>query len=357
MKNRDIYIDLLRVVAIFGVVLGHSSLSLPNHVQVSPFEEQTMYIVNVSMRWIIAMFVMISGIYHLRPNKRNISFKEEMGVIYKKIIRIVYALLFWGIFYNVFKIVSDYFLAKEPITLHGILEIPGILIFNAGYYHLWFLYMLIGLYLLTPIFRCFTSSCKKEHLEYFIILFFCIGCLPVLNDALRDYFTFEGKNIFFSVPELTGFMGFYIAGYYFANYKIEKSTKTVIYTLALIALLSSIIGTIYNQQPVATLFSFLSPVSMVIAYAMFILVKDLFEHKKFKDRQIEIITRISKDSFGIYLVHVFALQLVFQTFGVIGLLSLHAIIVMPLVAVTTFVISEIGVMMIQKIPVIHKYII
>jgi surface polysaccharide O-acyltransferase-like enzyme len=360
LPNRYIFIDLLRIAATFGVIVLHTAASKWYDTPVNSFNWQIMNIYDSLVRWTVPIFVMISGVFHLRPNKAGMSFNDEIKIILKKIVRIICAIIFWGILYNVFNMAGKYFFKNEPITLYSIIKIPGGIILGPPYYHLWFLYMLIGLYLLTPIFRCFVNNCKREHIKYYLVLFFVVGtCFPFINNVLNNFSAFKGKIIYFPVAELTGYIGYYIAGYYFANYEIKNKYKIGIYIFAVLSLLFTIIGTaiisIYKKEPIGELYGYLLPHTMFVAYGVFLFFKDMFEKIKFSDKKIKIISKLSQDTFGMYLIH----ALVLQIFGTIGLntLIINPIISIPIIAIMVMIISEIGTMIINKIPKINKYII
>jgi len=184
MTYRIIYLDLLRIAATLGVIILHIAASKWMDTPVTTINWQIMNIYDSLVRWAVPIFVMISGVFHLEPN-RNITFNEEMKIIFKKILKIILALMFWGLVYKL----SKYFLHNEEFTVYGIIR-SLIIIFGPESYHLWFLYMLIGLYLLTPIFRIFVNNCKREHIEYFLVLFFIIGtCFPLINSILNPRLT------------------------------------------------------------------------------------------------------------------------------------------------------------------------
>jgi surface polysaccharide O-acyltransferase-like enzyme len=311
------------------------------------------------VRWTVPIFVMISGVFHLRPNKNSTSFKEEIGIIYKKVFRIICAILFWGILYNGLDMLGRYFIKNEPITLYRIIKIPGVIILGPAYYHLWFLYMLIGLYVLTPVFRCFVNNCKREHIEYILILFFIVGtCVPFINSILDNFSVFKGKTIFFPVAELTGYMGYYIAGYYFANYKLKNRTKIGIYILGIFSLVFTITGTsivsLYKKEPMSLLYGYLMPNTMFTVYGIFLFFQKTFDKIEFSVKKTRIISKISQDTFGIYLIH----ALVLRVFDVIGLhtLIIYPIISIPIIAIIVMLLSEIGTIIIEKIPVLNRYI-
>jgi surface polysaccharide O-acyltransferase-like enzyme len=312
------------------------------------------------VRWTVPMFVMISGFFHLKPNKKGLSFTEEMKIIYKKIFRIICVIIFWGIAYNTINMLAKYFIKNESFGLYDLVKIPGIIILGPAYYHLWFLYMLIGLYLLTPIFRCFINNCKQEHIEYILILFFVIGtCFPLINNILNNFSIFKGRQIYFPVPELTGYIGYYIAGYYFGHYKIENKTKFGIYILAIISILFTIVGTaleaLYKKEATGTLYGGLLPNTMFITYALFILFEEVKGSLKLSERQKRIIVKISKDTFGVYLIH----ALIIQMLDVIGISTLivNPIISIPIISIFVYIVSYSGTIIINKIPVLNKYVV
>jgi surface polysaccharide O-acyltransferase-like enzyme len=342
------------------VIILHVSASKWYDTPVRSFNWQIMNFYDSLVRWTVPVFVMISGVFHLRPNRNNISFKEEMEKIYKKILRVGCAIIFWGAFYNSINMLGKYFINKELFTLFDIIKIPGIIILGPAWYHLWFLYMLIGLYLLTPIFRCFIKNCKKEYIEYVLILFFLIGtCIPLINIVLNKLSVFKGRTIFFPVVEVSGYIGYYIAGYYFDNFEIENKIKKNIYILAVLSLLFTIIGSsyisLYKGEPIEELYWYLLPNTMFIAYGLFIFFKTKLKQEYFSKKAENIILKISKNTFGIYLIHAFVIQI----FGIIGLntLIIAPLISIPIISIVVMIISGTGTIIINKIPVLNKYII
>ena len=358
--HRVIYVDLLRIAATFGVIVLHTAALKWYDTPVTSFNWQVMNIYDSLVRWTVPIFVMVSGVFHLQPNKSGTTFKAEMQKIYKKVFRIICAIVFWGVLYNVFNLFDGFYRRNEPITIYGIIRIFGVIIIGPAYYHLWFLYMLMGLYLLTPIFRCFVNTCKREHIEYFLVLFLVIGtCIPMINSGLKFFPVFKGKSIFLPVSELTGYIGYYIAGYYFANYKIKQKMKNGIYILGIFSLLFTIIITsvisIYNKKPFGGLYGYLLPNTMFVAYGIFLLFQEIFAKINISNAKMKIISIISKDTFGIYLIHALLLQI----FDAIGLntLTFSPLVSIPIIAIVVIILSEMGTIILNKIPVLNKNVI
>ena len=149
-KERIIYFDLLRVVAIFAMMMLHVAASQFDSVAVGSSEWFWFNFYDSIVRFCVPVLVMISGIFFLDP-KRTYSIEK---LLKKNVFRLVTAYFFWAFCYAL----VDAFL--EYRTFH--MEFVQSLVKNTftGRYHLWFVYMMIGLYLLVPILRKIAESEK-----------------------------------------------------------------------------------------------------------------------------------------------------------------------------------------------------
>ena len=151
-KKREIYLDILRIVATFIIIVVH--VASPNwHIKQTSFFSFEWNIFNIYMTLSksgSAIFVMISGALFLSAN-------YSIEKIYKtKIFRIITVFIFWALIYT---------LVHKPLTLQDF-----IVYFSKGEYHLWFLYMIMGLYILVPFFKKIVEN--EFLMKYFLILSF-----------------------------------------------------------------------------------------------------------------------------------------------------------------------------------------
>ena len=215
--------------------------------------------------------------------------------------------------------------------------------------------MLIGLYLLTPIYRIFVKNAEEKDIRYLLILFFLFGLvLPFLKKVLLH---FDSRlNINFEISELINYSGYFFAGYYFSKYPINKNAKIGIYILGFLSFIFTIICTSYisikNGEPNGYLYGNLLPTTMFEAFTIFLLIKSIDE-KEFPEKKAQIISEISKSTFGIYLIHDFIRSLVFK----VGITSdfINPLLAVPVSSVVIFVISLCIIFFTRKIPV-SKYI-
>jgi surface polysaccharide O-acyltransferase-like enzyme len=173
------------------------------------------------------------------------------------------------------------------------------------------MYMLIGLYVLTPIFRRLVTHCGREHLEYLLILFLLGSCLTIYNTVNADHdipLLPDNVNLLiFTLSGHSGYIGFYFAGYYFANFTVKKRTEYAIYALGALSFVVAVAGTsvfsLYKGHVVKAFSGQLSPTSILQAFAIFLLFKRLFGNRAFSERARGIIGTVGKNTLGIYLFH------------------------------------------------------
>lgn len=190
----------------------------------------------------------------------------------------------------------------------------------------------------------FTKHASKQEIEYFLIIFGIIG--------------FFRTKIQFPIVELSGYAAYFIAGYYFSHFALEKKTKLLLKIAGGVSLIATIVLTavfsIKGNKPTELFYQYIYPTTMFEAYALFLIVKDYFENKAVV-KSADFIVKISKLTFGIYLVHEF-FNLIFGKIG-FSVDIISPIVMIPLRSIITFILSLLVILVVSKIPVLKKYII
>ena len=295
---------------------------------------------------------MLSGVFFLNPDK-EINFKK---LFCKYILRIVLAIIYWGLFYQFSEIFAKFIFNHESITLKKIFVAFAKIIFGPPWYHLWYLYMLIGLYLLTPLYRIVTKNASEKEIQYLLLLFFTFGlCLPFIKNILLN---FDSRlNINFGISELANYSGYFFAGYYFSKYKMLKKMRVAIYIFAICSFVFTIVGTSYvsikNNEPNDLLYNTLLPTTMFEAFTIFIFIKSVFEKKEISERLYYFISLLSHCTFGIFLIHDFIRTVVLK----LGITAdfINPLLAVPLTSLLVFCISFSIIWICRKIS-ISKYI-
>lgn len=345
-SRRVYYLDLLRILASFTVIVLHvSALSFGDQCN---FQWAIANIYDSMTRWCVPMFVMISGALFLDPN-RNFSYKS---IFTKNILHIITAFAFWSIIYAIY--CHFYF---KPMNTRGL--ISEIL---TGHFHLWFLYMIIGIYITIPIMRKIASD--KQLSKYFLLLSFiftfCIPSFISILDLIPSLKPISAlaNNLFttFDFNIGAGFLGYFLLGHYLNCTSFSKKTENLILALGIISYLTiaGITYLIFATTSVDNkfLYSNFSPLVMFEAMAMFVWIKRLKLHEYKLSNKF---AHIAKLSFGIYLAH----MLVFYILESIGLTAniVSPILGIPLMSIATFITCYGLAFILSKIPYLNKYII
>lgn len=150
-NKRILYFDILRIIACFAVIMLNLTSKWFNILSLNTQSWMVLNVYNGLAHVAVPVFVMISGALFLNPEKN-----VELSVLLKKnVLRIAVAFVFWSGVYSILD------------RLQGVRMRDIMFGFLSGHDHLWFLYMIAGLYLVTPLLRKLTESEKLT--KYFLI--------------------------------------------------------------------------------------------------------------------------------------------------------------------------------------------
>ncbi|MFD2922526.1 acyltransferase [Halobacillus naozhouensis] len=326
-KERLISIDLLRFLAICAVVVLHCAAPLLYEYNGSgPKVWWLGNILDSISRWCVPVFVMISGAFILKPYQNQQSLTKFLK---KRLTKILLPFIFWSILFLVY---------KEFHTNSEINLAIGVKQFLTGdvYYHLWFVYMIVGLYLIAPIFQIFISKTSEKYIIYLLVLWFISSIIyPFVMEAFE-------MNIRFDIPATDGFLGYFLLGYYLMNYHIKNKYRVTLYFLGIGSIFVTIFGTWYLTVVRSEgtfrgyFFDNHSPNVFFVAVALFLLFKYMnmpFLEESPKIRNLILIA--SGVSFGIYMIH----PIIQNTITRYIPLTEHSFVSVPLVAVMVISIS------------------
>ncbi len=143
-SSRYLWADFVRNIGILLVILGHVSGMVVQRMDKIPMNDwMAGNIYNVIARACVPLLFMVSGAL-LLPRQESIR-----DFYSKRFQRVIFPFLFWSILYLLWKSAG-----YQNYTLINALKTIGISILIApAEYHLWFMYELFGVYMLTPLFR------------------------------------------------------------------------------------------------------------------------------------------------------------------------------------------------------------
>lgn len=228
-KQREIWIDWLRVIACFLVMMTHSNepfyLGGEGSLILTRADAVWVAILNVLPRAAVALFVVASSYLQFPLHYSTGEFFRRRAV------RVLIPFFIWTVVYAL--------VWGEPVQNFKDL----LLNFNYAAGHLWFVYMLIGLYLIMPILSPWAEKVGKKELQAFlgIWLFTTIiplirqwvgGAAPVIygpsgipNAAKYPLWGEASWNTYGVFYYLSGFVGYMLLGLYFRRFVGELSWK------------------------------------------------------------------------------------------------------------------------------------
>ena len=237
-----------------------------------------------------------------------------------------YAVISIGV--NLFIMISGYLLLDRTETVKEFFRkrffsiLPLFIIFNIIYIffynhsfitikkisapHFWYIYMILGLYLLTPWLRKVLQYAEKETFYVVILWFLC----NVLNPYMQF---FRLPKIPFSHFPITGFIGYYILGYYLKKYryKLEKIPFICVIGVYITGFLISVLSTKYVLVTTGNRISDFFDKNSLGTFFMSVSFFIFWIKFNFKNRN-KVIRRISDSTYFAYLIHIIILHYVIK---------------------------------------------
>ncbi len=353
MTHRKYHLDILRTLSIFAVIVLHAAGRCVRYGTPDQLDWQICQSFVSMFSWAVPVFVMISGALFLAPQK-EISLKA----LYTKYIpHLAIAYLFWSFLYTLF---------LNTMVHYDSLSIPSIwnTIFctlQGGSAHLWFLWMILGLYILIPILRSCLQNISEVTLKYWLMIgFLFCSILPLLRN-LGIFESIFGANIDILTRSMFGEYVFYFVLGYALEHKSGLFKHTaILYALGGISLIVTIgtvaVQSLYFPDSAYFLLSNSSPAMVMISMALYVLLRARVQKKAKPFSEKHLCVRLSPYVFGIYLVH----NLFLDTLG-IALIEktqgpLPLTLIMFILTVATSIFSFAIVWLIRRIKPVAKYI-
>jgi surface polysaccharide O-acyltransferase-like enzyme len=345
-KETIIWVDLIRVVAIFLVVLIHVSGQLTNAWGKIPDDQWIIAdIYGGIARVAVPLFFMISG-YLLLPRS------ESLKVFYtKRMPKILIPFVVWSLIY------LGWYCGNHPNTCTPSFA-WDLLLVQGTYYHLWFLYSLIGIYLILPVLRLMIRPDTDKRILWYLILLWLI-----FQPGLTIAHKFWNFSIKINAPLATGFVCYFVLGYLLGEITLSRTRiifSTVIWVIsALITIVGTYLFTRNSDQFDGFFYDFVSLNVIFAASAAFLLLRWISEANIFASSNAYALMRtFAISTFGIYLVHILVIEVLSGWIPLVHINSFmsNAIWSVPLVSIVVFMLSFLIVRILQKMPVL-KYIV
>ena len=387
-ENRVVWVDWLRVAACFMVLLVHSTepfyLGGEGSQILTKFDAYWASFFDSIVRACVPLFIVASSYLQFPLHYSSGQFFR------RRTVRILVPFLLWSAVYA--------FVWGEPAENFQNL----LLNFNYAAGHLWFVYMLIGVYLLMPLLSPWAEKVGKRELQVYLAIWIFTTLIPLIRDwvsggfanmeviygvsglprqALTPLWGEASWNTYGTFYYFSGFIGYLLLGLYFRRFVGELSWKKTLsiaipcYLGGFVIVFGGFLRRVFEMSqgvfPIEGLVEKAvwwettwcnDTIGVVLMTVAWILI-----FKKIKSSGCfynKVLLPVSKASYGIYLLHLLLLVpicgAVREWFGVglegeLGVWTTPVEIVVS--AVAGFIGSAVVAVILQKIPKIGKYII
>lgn len=346
-KERIFYLDILRIVATFAVIMLHVAAQNWDMVPVNTSAWRSFNFYDAIVRWAVPVFVMMSGVLML-GSERSLS-----QIFQKNILRIVVAFCAWSAFYTLLRQFTE-----GGTALHFISR------FLRGEYHLWFLYLIVGLYLVVPFLQKIVASVELS--KYFLLLSLVFTILIPQAVSLVALFSEEAAGLIHNIITermnfyfTLGYVGYFVLGYFLTHSRIGKRAELMIYLLGAGGFGLTIGGTAYlagqTGLPNQLFYGYLTGNVLCESLAVFVFFQKHCSRGQKHVKMKKICAVGAEYSFGAYLSHV-AVLMTLEHFG-LTTLSFPPVLSVPAISILTFGISYFISFLLHRIPIVKEYLV
>lgn len=352
--ERIVSYDLLRISAIVAVVFIHTSSSMWRELDPYSFAWQICNLYESLARWCVPMFIMISGALFLRD-----EYEIKIPRLYRKnIFRIITAFIFWSFLYATYHGIADGDFSKLNFADR----------FIKGEYHLWFLYLIVGLYMVTPLIKPFVKH--EKILRYFLVLAFVFSFLGSALDVWwQGLISLTQNHKLIVLYEAVGFVlgskllyvafgyaAYFVLGHYLAVQTFSKRKRIMIYIFGGLGFIYTFIATSLASMASGSgfegFFGYTQVNVLCESVALFVLAKQCRWAPS--EKAAEVLAEFSGLIFGIYLLHAFVLDEVWRF--VAFLPANYLVFTIPLAVVVTLIVSALVIYLLSKVGWFKKHL-
>lgn len=294
----------------------------------------------------VPLFIILSGVLLLDPAKVN----EPLSIFFKKrFARIGIPMIFWTLAYFAYA----YYIRGNTLTPEN--TFGGLL--SGSYGHLWFLYLLIGLYSITPVLRVIIKYLDRHKFTYFLLIWFGGTVFVPFMKVFLPNVSYNPVMFVF-----TGWTGCFVLGVYLAKTKVRPWILSLLVIAGLlIAIIGDGVAPLFRGPQATGFFHDYLSFNIIIASAALFLLLTAIPASRIQNGNATVnrsINWVGKNTLGIYLVHLMVLEALES--GYLGfqlnMNSVSPIVEIPLLAIITLVLTSLIVFALKKIPYVNKIV-
>lgn len=350
-KPRIQFLDWLRVIACLMVMTVHACECIYSNDYSFQFPTEAdrwwVAIVNGMMRPAVPLFLIASA-YLLVP------VKTELLQFYRhRLSRVFIPFIVWLVLYAVLPTLWGEWSSEESTRnfYHVFIN------FVPRESHLWFMYMLLGIYLIMPILSPWLEKCSKRDEEIMLGIWGFTSLFWRLHEAYGDIFGECWWNPWPTFHYVSGYVGYVVLAHYIRTYIQWSIRKTIGLCLPLFLFswgwcINSFYSRSFYVEAVSSLEVDWQPTAfapVLMSFSLFMIIRCIHN---VGDKVQRFIQGISRQTYGMYLMHMMMLPAYFGLFS----RSLSGLVLILATAVATYITSFMLTWIISKIPVLRNIV-
>ena len=311
MVKRITFLDYMRVMACFMVIMVHSCefffidgagigiRSLNDGFWVS--------VIDSAFRCSVPLFVMISA-YLLVPVKG-----DTIRFFKRRFARVVVPFIIWSVLYATLPVLWGEMSGQDAAS--ALLRLTYN--FNDASGHMWFVYMIIGIYLVMPVISPWLERVGRRGELCFIALWLLSTFFPYIRNFCGDIYGECYWNEYNILWYFSGFIGYVVLVHYIRHYLQWSASRQLLVGILCYGIgyfitgyiWYSRIGTAMTLQELELSWRFCTPNVVMMSFGAFVIIRTLCLNL----RDYKPVKAVSELSYGIYLMHIFVLCAVYKT--------------------------------------------
>jgi surface polysaccharide O-acyltransferase-like enzyme len=290
---------------------------------------------------------MLSGALLLQPQKAS----EPIRVFLKKrLSRIGIAFVFWSVIYFAW----DFFVNHTALTVNSVTQS---LLNGGAYKQFWYIYLIMGLYLITPVLRVVTANADRKILRYLIILWFIgVALVPLFH-------LISGLQVDNNLFVFGGFIGYFVLGTYLIGTEVKTGTlKRLLFAGIILTIICTyLMSFVFQSMGQYNYFIYITSATVVVsAVCLYMLLGKYPKNwpQNSHPRLKRLVQAISANTLPIFFFHVIIVEALNK--GLLGfrisLIEITPAIEIPLITVVTLFLTLGLLLLFKKVPVLRTLI-
>ncbi|MEP6697416.1 MAG: acyltransferase family protein [Pseudonocardiales bacterium] len=330
---RVLWPDYARIAAICMVVVIHSVAGTV--VRTTPGSRMWWgaVLLDASASWAVPVFAMLSGAMLLAPDR----WRGTSAFYRRRLMRVGIPTVVWIVIYFAW----NTWALHHPFTLGAAAKAT---LAGFPFFHLYFLFVILGLYAITPFLRVVVHHIGRTEL-----LGLTAGCLVLT--------WFNGFIGFHGIPNATNALTFFLpyVGYFLAGYVLRNVVVTG-WGLALlcVAVAATVVGEAVETYAIGTLAPLYkySALTIVMSLLIFVVLAQVGRIATARGLSGRVAKVLAEAAFGVYLLHPIVTAIFLKVTGI----NIYPATVPELFATIGFTIfaTWIVILIVRRVPVLRR---